>query len=133
MVDSRAFIMAIVDEIRSALPGSNQVDIVAHADSAELTSMRAIALGALLLELINNALKYAFSEGMQGMLTVGFSVSGSKYIAEFEDDGVGIAHGHAPEGFGTKNVEDLARLLGGSIPVNRHASQRPGRAPNGGW
>lgn len=105
--------MTVLDEVRSALPNSNQVDIVAQADSAELTSIRAIAIGALLLELINNALKYAFPEGMKGMLTVNFTVSGNKNIVEFEDDGVGITHGNTRDGFGTKNVEDLARLLRG--------------------
>lgn len=128
MIDSRDFIMAIIGEVRSALPDSNHVDIVAQTDSAELTSMRAIALGALLLELINNALKYAFPEGMKGMVTVSFSVLGEQYIAELKDDGVGIARGHAPDGFGTRNVEDLARLLGGSItcqPVCQ-SDTRPG-------
>ena len=75
---------------------------MAQANSAELTSIRAIAIGALLLELIINALKYAFPQGMKGMLTVNFTVSGNKNIIEFEDDGVGIAHGHTPAGFGTR-------------------------------
>jgi two-component sensor histidine kinase len=128
MIDSRAFIMAIIGEVRSALPDSNKVDITAHADSAALTSTRAIALGALLLELINNALKHAFPDGMKGMLAVSFSVSNDKYIAEFKDDGVGIAHGHAPDGFGAKNVADLARLMGGSITCQSacQSNTRPG-------
>jgi two-component system, sensor histidine kinase PdtaS len=128
MIDSRDFIMAILDEVRSALPNSNQVDIMAQTDSAELTSLRAISLGALLLELINNALKYAFPEDMKGVLTVNFIVSGNKNIIEFKDDGVGIAHGHTPDGFGTKNVEDLARLLGGSITCQAacQSDSRPG-------
>ena len=120
--------MTIIDEVRSALPNSNQVDITAQADSVELTSMRAIAVGALLLELINNALKHAFAEGMKGMLTVNFTASGGKNIIEFEDDGVGIAHGQTPDGFGAKNVEDLARLLGGSITCQPacQSDSRPG-------
>ena len=128
MIDSRSFIMTIIDEVRSALPNSNQVDITAQADSVELTSMRAIAVGALLLELINNALKHAFAEGMKGMLTVNFTASGGKNIIEFEDDGVGIAHGQTPDGFGAKNVEDLARLLGGSITCQPacQSDSRPG-------
>ena len=127
MIDSRGFIMTIIDEVRSALPNS-QVDIAAQANSVELTSTRVIAIGALLLELINNALKYAFAEGMKGMLTVNFTVSGGKNIIEFEDDGVGIAHGQTPDGFGTKNVEDLARLLGGSITCQPacQSDSRPG-------
>jgi two-component sensor histidine kinase len=128
MIDSRAFIMAIIGEVRSALPDSNKVDITAHADSAALTSTRAIALGALLLELINNAMKHAFPDGMKGMLAVSFSVSNDKYIAEFKDDGVGIDHGHAPDGFGAKNVADLARLMGGSITCQSacQSNTRPG-------
>ena len=128
MIDSRDFIMTVIDEVRSTLPNSDQVDIAAQADFAELTSMRAIALGTLLVELINNALKYAFPEGMKGMLTVNFTVSGNKNIIEFKDDGVGIAHGHTPDGFGTKNVEDLARLLGGSITCQAacQSDSRPG-------
>jgi two-component system, sensor histidine kinase PdtaS len=128
MIDSRDFIFRVIDEVRSALPDSSQVDIAAQADSAELTSMRAIALGALLLELINNALKYAFPQEMKGMLTLNFIVSGNKNIIEFNDDGIGIAHGHTPDGFGTKNVEDLARLLGGSITCQPacESDSRPG-------
>lgn len=127
-IDSRGFIMTVIDDVRSILANSERVDIVVHADSAELTSMRAIALGALLVELINNALKYAFPDGMKGILTVNFTVSGNKNIIEFKDDGVGIAHGHAPDGFGTKNVEDLARLLGGAITCQAacQSESRPG-------
>ena len=57
MIESRTFIMTIIHELRSALPDTNQVEITVHADSTELTSTTATAIGALFLELINNALK----------------------------------------------------------------------------
>jgi two-component sensor histidine kinase len=127
-IDSREFIMAVIDDVRSILENSDRVDIVVHADSAELTSMRAIALGTLFVELINNALKHAFPDGMKGILNVNFTVSGNKNIIEVRDDGVGIANGHAPGGFGAKNVEDLARLLGGTITCQAacQSESRPG-------
>jgi two-component sensor histidine kinase len=128
MIDSKDFIMKVLDEVRSTLPNSDQVDLAAQVDSVELTSLRAIALGTLLVELINNTLKYAFPEGMKGMLTVNFTVSGNKNIIEFTDDGVGIAHGHTPDGFGTRNVKDIAHLLGGSITCQAacQSDSRPG-------
>lgn len=128
MVESRAFIKVIVEEVRSALLDSNQVEIMVQVDSAELTSMRAIVLGAMLLELTNNALKYAFSDGMKGTLLVRFSVSDNKYIVEFEDDGIGIPRGCSLDGFGTRNVEGLARLMGGSMTWGpaRQSDTRPG-------
>ena len=118
--------MAIIHELRSALPDTNQVDITVHVDSTKLTSTTATAIGALFLELINNALKHAFPDGMQGMLTVSFTVSNNNYIAEFKDDGIGIAQ--APDGFGTRSVADIARLMGGSLTCQpaRQSSTRPG-------
>jgi two-component sensor histidine kinase len=128
MIESRTFIMAIIHELRSALPDTNQVDIAVHADSTKLTSTTATAIGALLLELINNALKHAFPDGMKGLLTVSFTVSNNNYIAEFKDDGIGIAQGQAPDGFGTRSVADIARLMGGSLTCQpaRQSSTRPG-------
>ena len=80
------------------------------------------------LELINNALKHAFPDGMKGVLTVSFTVSNNNYIAEFKDDGIGIAQGQAPDGFGTRSVADIARLMGGSLTCQpaRQSSTRPG-------
>lgn len=128
MIASKAFVTALICDVRSAFPDPDRVGISVNADSAELTSTRAMALGAILLELINNALKHAFPEGMKGTLKVSFQASNDKYIVEFEDDGVGIDQEQAPDGFGTQNVSELARLMGGAIsrqPACRSAA-RPG-------
>ena len=112
MIESRTFIMTIIHELRSALPDTNQVDITVHADFTSSTSTTATAIGTLFLELINNALKHAFPDGMKGLLTVSFTVSNNNYIAEFKDDDIGIAQGQAVDGFGTRSVADIARLMG---------------------
>ncbi len=128
VINSKEFMTAIIAELRSALPDPEKVDITVHADAAQLTSTRAVALGALLLEVINNSVKHAFPDGMQGMLTVSFITSNNKYIVEFKDDGVGINREQSPHGFGTQNVADLARLMGGSIicQAARQSNTRPG-------
>jgi two-component sensor histidine kinase len=128
MIEARTFIMAIIHELRSVLPDANQVDITVHADSTKLTSTTATAIGALFLELINNSLKHAFPNGMKGLLTVSFIVSNNNYIAVFKDDGIGIAQGQAVEGFGTRSVADIARLMGGSLTCQpaRQSNMRPG-------
>src|SRR5438105_847058 len=127
-IDSKSFIVAIIREVRLALPDPNRVGITVRADAAELTSTKAVALGACLLEVINNALKHAFPDGMNGMLAVSFAASNNKFIVECEDDGVGIEQLHAPDGFGTQNINDLARLMGGSITCQpaRQSNTRPG-------
>ncbi|WIM13018.1 MAG: hypothetical protein OJF58_003983 [Enhydrobacter sp.] len=112
MVESRAFIKVTVEEVRSALLDSNQVEITVQADFRGVNLHACNRARAMLLELTNKALKYAFSDGMKGMLFVRFSASDNKYTVEFEDDGIGIPRG-CSLGFGTRNVEGLAPLMGG--------------------
>lgn len=127
-IDAKAFIAALIREVHSAFPDPDRVGISVRADSAELTSTTAMALGTLLLEFTNNSLKHAFRDGMKGMLTVNFIASNNQYVLEFSDDGVGIDQGQAPGGFGIQNVTDFARLMGGSTTCEpaRQSNTRPG-------
>jgi two-component sensor histidine kinase len=128
MINSKEFISALIGQVRSALPDRDQVGITIRADAAELTSTMAIALGALLVEVINNAIKHAFPDAMQGIVTVSFTVSKENYVLQCKDDGVGIDGGQAPHGFGTQNIADLARLMRASITCQpaRQSNTRPG-------
>jgi two-component system, sensor histidine kinase PdtaS len=128
MVDAKAFIAALIREVHSAFPDPDTISVTVRADPAELTSTTAMALGAVLLELMNNSLKHAFHEGTKGMLAVSFTAANNQYILEFEDDGVGIDQNQTRDGFGTQNVTDFARLMGGSITCipARQSNTRPG-------
>jgi two-component sensor histidine kinase len=115
IIDSKDFIQSLVEEVRSALLDPDKIIIRVQADSTVLTPTMATALGALLLESINNALKHAFPDGMSGMLSVSFSASKKEYIIELEDDGVGIEQTQTHWGFGTQNLTDIARAMRGSV------------------
>lgn len=130
MVDSKAFLDALMRDIRSSLPDPEKVSVSVQADATEFAPATAVTLGAVLVEFINNALKHAFREGMEGTLTVRFAASKSpyQYVVEVEDDGVGFDQTHMPDGFGTHNATELARLLHGSISCKaaRQSDTRPG-------
>jgi two-component sensor histidine kinase len=127
-INTGEFIGALITQVRSTLPDRNQVDITVRADAAEFASTQAIPLGALLVELINNAVKHAFPDGMKGTVAVSFTASKDNYVLECTDDGIGIDRRQATRGFGTENVSDLARLMHASItcqPAHR-STTRPG-------
>jgi len=115
VVDSRDFVVRLIDDVRSTLSDQDKVRIAVEADAAELTSSLAIALGACLIELINNALKHAFADGSPGKVDVRFLRSGGQFIFEVEDNGVGFKEAQAKEGSGARNVAELARLMRGEI------------------
>lgn len=127
MINAKAFMTAIVGEVRSTLPDPEKVEITVCADPVPLPSTKAIALGALLLELINNSVKHAFPDDIKGTLGVSFTASNDKYIVEVKDDGIGMDQG-TRGGFGRQNVADIARLMSGSITCQpaSQSNARPG-------
>jgi two-component sensor histidine kinase len=129
-VDSKAFITALLRDVHSILPNPDQICIDVRADSTQISSTTAIALGCLLVELINNALKHAFRGGMEGTIAVRFAASKSvnQCVVEVEDDGIGIDPGQKPDGVGTQNVMEFARMVGGSLTCQpaRQTNPRPG-------
>jgi two-component sensor histidine kinase len=129
-VDSKAFLDALVSDIRSTLPDSEKISVSVQADAAEFATATAVTLGVVLVEFINNALKHAFREGMEGTLTVRFTASKSLHqcVVEVEDDGVGFDQTQMPVGFGIHNTIELARLIDGAITCKsaRHSNARPG-------
>jgi two-component sensor histidine kinase len=114
-IDSKVFIEGLVSEVREALLDSDKIMIVVQADSAALTPTMATALGALLLESINNALKHAFPVGMSGTLAIRFSTSNKEYTIELKDDGIGIENAKVHSGFGTQSLTDITHLMRGAI------------------
>ena len=127
-IDSETFIAELINEVRSALLDPDNIVITVQADSVMLSPTKATALGALLLETINNALKHAFPDGMSGKLSVSFTVSNKRCTIELRDDGVGIEQAQTHWGFGTQNLTDLAHLMGGSITCHPacESKTRPG-------
>jgi two-component sensor histidine kinase len=116
--------------VHSISPDPDQIRINVQADSTQISSTTAVALGALLVELINNAIKHAFHEGMDGTLAVRFTASNSmnQCVVEVEDDGIGFAQEQMPDGVGVQHVTEFARMVGGSLTRQpaRQASSRPG-------
>ncbi|MGH6682087.1 MAG: ATP-binding protein, partial [Bradyrhizobium sp.] len=98
--------------MQAALADPKSIEITVSAQSAELNSTKAAALGALMVELLNNALKHAFADGMKGRLAVSFTAVGNGYVLELEDDGVGIRQESDSDGFGRRSVSNLARAMG---------------------
>lgn len=128
VIDSKSFVIALVKDVHAAFADPERIEITVAAEPATLNSMKAAALGALLVELLNNALKHAFPNRMKGRLAVSFTTLENRHVLELEDDGVGIEPGKTSDGFGEQSMNDLARAMGGSITCQpaRQSKTRPG-------
>jgi two-component sensor histidine kinase len=123
-VEFGEFLRTICGTSGSAYVGAKRPNIEVKADSLELSSQHAIALGMLTHELITNALKHAFSEGESGSIKVTLKHKKRRDIElSIADRGRGLPTGFKIDSksssLGMKIVALTVRQLGGTLKINR--------------
>ena len=92
--------------------GSARRDIEVAADSVKLCTDKAVALGMITNEWVNNACKYAYGEAESGTIRVSLRQQDDGVLElAVEDDGVGMPANGAIKGtgLGTRLIEALGR------------------------
>lgn len=91
---------------------------------------KAIPCGLILNELISNALKHAFPEGREGIISIGLNEHGKQICISVGDDGLGFPKDFdtgRDRGLGMELVEMLTDQLDGKV-VQSHPPGTPGTA-----
>lgn len=91
-------------------PISLQVDVA----SERISMSQATTIGLLVNEMITNAVKHAFPEGMQGDIVVEFKCEGRTCRLTVSDNGRGKPIGKEP-GFGSRMILTLVDQLNGTL------------------
>ncbi|PWN05625.1 hypothetical protein DDZ15_13590 [Rhodohalobacter mucosus] len=86
--------------------GHKQVNIDRDLDSLSVNIKRAVPIGLICNEMINNCYKYAFEGRDDGNINVVFRVNGEKAALTVEDDGIGL-----PENFEEMKQQSLGMTL----------------------
>lgn len=106
-VDLREYIERLVRQIEYTIPASN-VELITtiNIKDSRLNIDTAVPLGLLLNELLTNAYKHAFPEGVKGRITVSLHENETHFILAVNDNGVGL-----PEDFDSTNRKTLGLEL----------------------
>lgn len=122
-VEMAGYLAGLVEEVEAAwsTPGSPR-PIRLAADPLRLPTDRAVSLGVVVTELLSNACKYAYPEGVAGEIRVELRGTGTGFTLRVEDDGSGFDPASPPRGTGTggKLIRAMTQSLGGEI------AQEPG-------
>ena len=97
---------------------TRRITLVLELDSLSLGDNRAAPLGIAVNELITDALKYAFTTGKPGVLTLHLHKDAQNAILEVRDNGKGLPEGFTlagASGLGLGLVDSLARQIGGNL------------------
>jgi two-component sensor histidine kinase len=103
---------------RSYKKSTAAISLVIHAENVMLSIDAAIPCGLIINELVTNALKYAFPEGVPGELRIEMEQNGNGARLLVRDNGVGFPQGmdfRNTETMGLKLVTMLVKQLDGTI------------------
>ena len=122
-VEFSEFLHTICNTSETAYVGGSRLSIEVKAEPVQLLGAHAIALGMLTHELITNALKHAYSDGVRGHIKVILKHTDDDSIElRFSDNGRGLPDNFQIEttsSLGMKIIASTVRQLGGTLEINR--------------
>lgn len=122
-LDFPAYLKDLIDDLKGSYGETHAAQIRLEADSRYFGLDTAIPCGLIVVELVSNALKYAFPEHRQGHVLVQFQVmEDGRCALRVSDDGVGIPDRvdvDKPATLGLQLVQALTRQLSGHVVIRR--------------
>jgi len=120
MVDVKRVLQQVAESVtQNRLHLQKRLQVVVRGDDIALPSREATALTLAVNELVQNALKHAFTGRESGRITVTLEDLLAGFRVVVEDDGVGLAaEAMAPGGLGLQIIETLVTQdLGGELTI----------------
>ena len=111
---------------RSMIYDKRPVGLSVQAGAGMATSAVATSLGLIVIELVINALKYAFAEDQVGQILVTYTADADRWTLSVVDDGLGMQPGPGKAeggGLGSSLIAALADQVGARV---EHTHLEPG-------
>jgi len=106
--------------LSDALLEPRGVTFEVHVDAGELRSEQCELFGLVIAELVTNAAKHAFCDGVDGIVRVELVRQAHGWLCVVSDNGDGA--GAVLPGIGSKIIEQLVQTMGGRIARRSSAS-----------
>ena len=111
---------------------TNTIDIQVHSDLASLMLpiTYSVPLGIMLNELITNAVKYAYPNNCEGIISIGIQKADKSVILVIEDEGIGISqtiHEDIHTSLGLSLVKNLAEQIHGTFTIENRSLIKTGK------
>lgn len=128
-IEARPYIEDLLAEIGKQVEG-RPITVALEMDPIRLAGRDAVSFVVLLNELVTNAIKHAFPDGMAGCITIRLAEDPAEatLLLSVEDDGVGMPAEKAVEGLGQSVIRNLLRSMRATMETTAPAAGtgRPG-------
>jgi two-component sensor histidine kinase len=122
-IDVGAYLTDLCSHLAEGLFVGRMIRLDCRAGSAPMERDRAVALGLIVNELVTNAAKHAFEEGVGGVISVTFGPTATGWRLTVQDDGKGLPPDYAKSkrGLGRGLVDGFARQAKGVLTLEQGA------------
>jgi two-component sensor histidine kinase len=122
-----AYFPTLITEVVNHFPNRDRVRVACEMEDFSLGARTLSTLGIVVNELATNAMKYAFPDGRQGLVSASATLDGERVCFVFNDDGIGLDEAmdcHHTGGFGLRLIGILIGQLGGTVRIERDGGTR---------
>jgi len=117
----------LVNDILKNFPRVTSVNVQKNIEDFVLDVKRLQPVGIIVNELLTNAMKYAFTDRSNGIITVMAMLAAGTVSVGVQDDGIGIPQTFDFEnsrGFGLRLLRIMAEQLEGTIRIERSSGTK---------
>jgi two-component sensor histidine kinase len=120
-VDVKDYLKRLVESIASSYDSGDRIRFELDLESLQLDVDQLVPVGLIANELVCNAVKYAFDEGVEGTIGISLSSTDTDYRLQVRDDGKGLP---TPElvvkkhSLGTRLIKSFVDRLDGRLEVD---------------
>jgi len=116
-IEMKDYFINLGEGVLDTFNAEEKVKIECAMDDLNLDIDTAVPIGLIVNELLTNALKYAFPEGVKGQIKISLTQENNNLLLKVSDNGIGKTEGSKPKGtgFGTQLIQLLTQQLNGTI------------------
>lgn len=116
-IEMKDYFVNLGEGVLDTFNAEDKVKIECAMDDLNLDVDTAVPIGLIVNELLTNALKYAFPEGVKGQISISLTTKDNDLLLKVSDNGIGKIVGSKPKGtgFGTQLIQLLTQQLNGTL------------------
>ena len=114
-IDIHQHFKTLIENLVKSYAVDKKIKLEINVQNVEMGISTLTPLGLLLIEIITNSLKYAFSTKKEGMIMVSLKELNGKYELKIGDNGIGFIAKKEEEGLGAKLIQIFSKQLNGTI------------------